>query len=288
MTHEENPPKVLRWPVAAPPAASRAFVFAVNEGVTYRVTNAEVQHKYQPVADDLSNILGQKVNFVAVSDYREIALGLSAARYDLAYVHPTHLALKGLAMNGYRLVALTRGYTDYRAHFLVRGDCAARTAADLHGRKVGSPAADSITSVLMRATFREVAKYGADGVSYVFTRYQDAVPFMVEHGLVDAGVTGSDSVARAWTAGGGQVAFSSKPVPVKLMLASKRVSFEVLTALQDYFTSLEQSDRGRRILETIDKMGFVPFDGNALAAVNDWLALGLRGQRRHRVGPAHG
>jgi phosphonate transport system substrate-binding protein len=97
-----------------------AVVFAVNEGATYRVTEAEVQQKYKPVADDLSRVLGQKVTIVSVADYKVMADGLAAGKFDLAYVHPAHVALKGLASDGYKLVALTKGFTDYRAHFLVR------------------------------------------------------------------------------------------------------------------------------------------------------------------------
>ncbi|MEO5672570.1 MAG: PhnD/SsuA/transferrin family substrate-binding protein, partial [Ramlibacter sp.] len=217
------------------PSFASAMVFAVNEGATYRVTDAEIQHKYKSVADDLSRLMGQKVTVVAVSDYKAIAEGLASARFDLAYIHPSHLALKGLAVDGYKLVALTQGFTDYRAHFLVRADSAARNAADLKGKKLGIPAPDSVTSVLARTTLRDSIKDGTENVSYVSTRYQDAIPFMVEHGLVDAGVTGSESVAKAWAGAGGKVAFTSKPVPVKLMLASKNLSAEEVGALQNYF-----------------------------------------------------
>ncbi len=258
------------------PGLAGALTLAINEGATYRVTDAEVQLKYKPVADDLAKLLGQKVTIVTVSDYKAMAEGLSAARYDVAYIHPSHIALKGLAVDGYKLVALTKGFTDYRAHFLVRADSPAKTAADFKGKKMGVPSPDSITSVLTRTTMRESLKDGADGVSYVSTRYQDAIPFMVEHGLVDVGVTGSDAVAKAWTGSGGKIAFSSKSVPVKLMLASKNVPAADLAAMQAYFTSLDGTEKGRRTLESIDKKGFVPFDSAALSAVNSWIATGVK------------
>lgn len=258
------------------PTCASAFVLAVNEGATYRVTDAEIQQKYKPVADDLGKLLGQKVTIVTVTDYKVMAEGLSAGRYDLAYIHPAHVALRGLAVDGYKLVALTRGFTDYRAHFLVRSDSQARTAADFKGKKMGIPASDSITSVLTRTTLHDSFRETPDGVSYVTTRYQDAIPFMVEHGLVDVGVTGSDAVAKAWTDTGGKVAFSSKSVPVKLMLASKSVPAAELPVLQNYFVSLDSTEKGRRTLESIDKKGFVPFDSAALAAVNSWIAAGVK------------
>ena len=172
-------------------------------------------------------------------------------------------------------MALTKGFTDYRAHFLVRADSPAKTPADLKGKKLGIPSPDSITSVLTRTTVHDSFK-GADGISYVTTKYQDAIPFMVEHGLVDVGVTGSEAVAKAWTGAGGKVAFTSKPVPVKLMLASKNIPAADLQSLQNYFVSLESSEKGRRTLESIDKKGFVAFDATALAAVNNWIATGAK------------
>lgn len=255
--------------------SAQAVVLAINEGATYRVTDAEIQLKYKPMADDLAKLLGQKITIVTVSDYKVIADGLSTARYDLAYIHPAHVALRGLAVDGYKLVALTKGFTDYRAHFLVRADSPAKTAADLKGKKLGIPSPESVTSVLTRTTVHDSFK-GADGVSYVTTKFQDAIPFMVEHGLVDVGVTGSDAVAKAWTSTGGKVAFTSKAVPVKLMLASKNIPATDLQSLQNYFVTLEGSEKGRRTLESIDKKGFVAFDAAALAAVNTWIAVGAK------------
>ena len=261
---------------ALAPAIAAAMTFAVNEGATYRVSDLEIQNKYKPVADDLSKLLGQKVTIVPVSDYKAMSEGLSAGRFDLAYIHPAHIALHGMAQDGYQLVALTKGFTDYRAHFLVRADSGAKSVADLKGKKLGIPTPESITSVLTRSTLRESAHDGSDPVAYVSTRYQDAIPFMVEHGLVDAGVTGSESVAKAWTQAGGRVAFTSKSVPVKLMLASKNVPAGELATLQNYFTSLGQTEKGRHTLEAIDKQGFVAFDPKALTAVDRWIETGVR------------
>lgn len=189
---------VLAALLAACALPCSALVFAVNEGATYRVSDADIQQKYKPVADDIK------------------------------------------------------------------------------GKKIGIPSPDSITAVLTRTTLRDSSKDANEPVTYVSTRYQDAIPFMVEHGLVDAGVTGSESVAKAWTAAGGKVAFSSKAVPVKLLLAARHVKQDELEAMHNYFITLEQSDKGKRTLETIEKKGFVAFDAEALAAVNRWISIGVK------------
>ena len=54
-------PTSLRWAVAlllsASSTLSHALVFAVNEGVTYRVPNEEIRAKYAAIAADLSKLL---------------------------------------------------------------------------------------------------------------------------------------------------------------------------------------------------------------------------------------
>ncbi len=60
------------------------------------------------------------------------------------------------------------------------------------------------------------------------------------------------------------------------MLASKNIAPADFQSLQNYFVSLESSEKGRRTLESIDKKGFVPFDASALTAVNNWMAAGTK------------
>ena len=40
---------------------AHALVFAVNEGVTYRVSNDEIRARYSAIATDLGALLGQPV-----------------------------------------------------------------------------------------------------------------------------------------------------------------------------------------------------------------------------------
>ena len=48
---------------------SQALVFAVNEGVTYRVPNEEIRAKYAAIAADLSKLLRQPVTVEPVGGY---------------------------------------------------------------------------------------------------------------------------------------------------------------------------------------------------------------------------
>ena len=255
----------------SPTVSAQELVLGINEGVSYR-TASNVKERYKALSEDLSRLLKRRVVPEAVENYQTLGQGLASGRYALAYVHPAHYALHAMASDGYRLVVLTKGYTEYRTRFLVRADSPLKSLAELRGRRVGTPDADSITAVLARATLRDALKEQAGSVVYQPTRYQDAIPFMVEHGLADAGATAADSVIQDWTAHGGRILTISKPVPIKYVLASRAINDADLERLQTYFTGLDGSTPDKaKVLSGIGQAGFVGFDAAVLLQIGSWL-----------------
>jgi ABC-type phosphate/phosphonate transport system substrate-binding protein len=250
---------------------AHALVFAVNEGVSYRVGNDEIRARYAAIATDLSKLLGQPVRVEPVGDYKELRKGLAAKTYDLALVHPAHISIAALK-DGYKLLAVTKGYTDYKASFLVRADAPYKTLADLRGLKLGAPDEDSITAWMVRASLRE-ALGDAKAVKYTYTRYQDAVPFMVENTFTQAGATASGALVKEWLAKSGRVLATSKAVPIKHLIASPAITAEQLAPLREYFTTLDSSEAGRRKLEPVKVPGYVAYDEAALLKLGVWLGL---------------
>jgi len=253
-------------------AADEPLIFAVNEGTTYRVSSAETKARYDAIADDLSKLLRRRVQVEPVVDYAALAAGLAEKRYGLAYVHPAQVSIRAVRSGSYHLVALTKGYVDYRTTFFALSTSKLNSVGDLKGRKVASPDKDSITAWMVRATLRDALGSEAAG-ELIYSRYQDAIPFMVEHGLADAGSSSSASVVKAWTDKGGKVLGTSKPVPIKHLIAASTLSSEQFKALQDYFINLEGSEAGRARLERIQVPGFIGFDEALLVGVGKWLGV---------------
>lgn len=247
------------------------MVFAVNEGVSYRVNPGATIERFRNISEDLSKLLKRPINIQPVTDYKELAAGLAEQRYQLAYVHPAHHSIRAMNQSGYQLVALTKGFTDYRASFLVRSDSSLKGLSDLKSLKIGAPDEDSITSVLMRASLREAL--GPKLLEITYVKLQDAVPFMVEHGMAAVGVTASRSIVKDWQANGGKVLFTSKPVPIKHLIASGKLSETQRAQLTTYFVELEQTAEGRKRLEALNVPGFVEFDQRSLVGVGQWLGL---------------
>jgi phosphonate transport system substrate-binding protein len=247
------------------------LVFGINEGVTYRISASEVRERFREIADDLTKILKRPVRIEYMDEYVQMGTDLEATRYDLAYVHPAHYAIRAIGKAHYRLVAVTKGYTDYRASFLIRKDATYQSLADPGIHQVGMPDSDSITAWIVRATLRDALGPSAKNLRLRYTRYQDAVPFMVDYGFAEVGATAASAVIKEYTAKGGKIMMQSRPVPIKELIASPGLSAQDFGHIQQYFLGLEASDEGQRRLAKLGYKGFTTYDENALISLGRWL-----------------
>ena len=252
--------------------AQADLVFAVNEGVTYRVPNEEIRARYAAIAADLSKLLKQPVQVEPVADYPSLRKGLADKAYDLALVHPAHLSIEAIKKSDYKLLAVTKGFQDYKASFLVSADSPLKSLAELKGRKLGAPDEDSITSWMVRATLRDANVEPAQ-IRITYTRYQDAVPFFVENRLTDSGATAANALVKAWQGKGGKILAQSKSVPIKHILASPNLSAADVEKVRDYLVGLDGSDEGKKKLEPTKYSGFERYDEARMLEIGAWLGL---------------
>ncbi len=256
---------------ASAQGSAQPLVFGINEGVTYRISPSEVRERYKEIGDDLTKLLRRPVRVESMDDYVQMGKDLEAGRFDLAYVHPAHYAIRAIDKAHYRLVAVTKGYVDYKASFLVRGDAPFKSLSDPGIHAVGMPDADSITAWIVRATLRDTLGASAKKLRLRYTRYQDAVPFMVEYGFAEVGATAAGAVIKEFTDKGGRVLVQSKPVPIKDLIASPTLPPQDFTHIQQYFLSLELTEEGQRRLAKLGYKGFASYDERAFINIGKWL-----------------
>ena len=261
-------------------SAQHALTFAVNEGVTYRGSDTARQN-YRAIADDLGKQLKLKINVEMVGDYAALEKGLAAKTYDIAFIHPTHIALAPVKRGEYTLAAVSKAHTGYKASFLSKSNAPAATAADLGrtlaagSKPVGAPDPNSITTWLVRATLRDAAAAAKTGTPPLkFTRYQDSIPFMVDNGFVDVAATASEAIVKEWKAGGGKVIASSRAVPIKNLIVANSLGKDQIDAIRAYFVDMVNNAEGQAKLERIGlKQGFVTYDQNNYVALATWLGM---------------
>jgi phosphonate transport system substrate-binding protein len=261
--------------------AQPTYVFAINEGVSYRTGGDTTRLNYKPIGDDLARLLKAKVRIEVIGEYATLEKDLAAKTYDIAFIHPTHIALTPVKRGNYSLVAVSKAHTNYKASFLSNISTQPKSPEEL-GRlmasvtkPVGSPDTNSITAWLIRATLRDAAAAAKTSVpSLRFTRYQDAIPFMVTAGFVDVAATASEPIVKEWVAGGGKVLTTSKSVPIKNLIVSDAMGKDAMEIIKDYFVELANTPDGQAKLERIGlKQGFVTYDQKAYVALGTWLGL---------------
>lgn len=250
------------------------LVFGINEGVTYRISASEVRERFREIGEDLAKLLKRPVRIEYMDEYVQMGKDLEAARYDLAYVHPAHYAIRAIDKAHYHLVAVTKGYIEYKASFLVRGDAPYKSLADPAIHQIGMPDADSITAWIVRATLRDALGPSAKKLRLRYTRYQDAVPFMIEYGFAEVGATAATAVIKEFTDKGGRVLLQSRPVPIKELIASPNLPAQDFAHIQQYFLGLELTEEGQRRLAKLGYKGFANYDEGALLNTGRWLEPG--------------
>jgi ABC-type nitrate/sulfonate/bicarbonate transport system substrate-binding protein len=169
-----------------------------------------------------------------------VRAGLAKQEYDLAFIHPAHVALAEVKAGRYKAIAWTVGFTEYTVSLMVKANDPARALVDIKGKKLVTPDPDSITAWMVRAMLRS-AKIGPNDLKIMTTRYQDAVPFYLEYSFADVGATAANAVVKEWVDKGGKVFLKSRAVPIPLHLHSSRRRAQIQRAL-----TLRRRSAGRR------------------------------------------
>jgi phosphonate transport system substrate-binding protein len=252
-------------------ASAQDWILAVNEGVTYQ-DGGPIGERYKPLVELLEKGLKHSIRVQSVDRYSDFEAGLDAERYDLVFIHPAHIGLRAVKSGKYFGLASAKDFTEYHARVMVKKDSTVKTINDLRGKKIGVPALESITTVMFTANLNELG-FRDPTTYFTATRYQDAVPFMVENGFVEAGVTGSGAVAKEWVAKGGRVIAETKPVPIKQFLASRKLSSDQREKVQALMLKLSETEPGNVALKGINMKGFVPWNDVVMADATKRLGL---------------
>lgn len=250
---------------------AQALVIGVTEGITYRTSEREIRERFEPIGEALSRVLKEPVTVRVISSYDGMRAALAAQEVDVAFIHPAHVALAAVKAGTYRSAAWTAGYTDYRVSFLCYGQ-PLKNWSELNGKRLVTPDPDSITAVMVRAMLRE-NDVPPGAVNVETTRYQDAVPFYVEHGFADYGATAAKAVIADWKKRGGQVCAESKPVPIKQWIVSTRLNPAAAQMIGAALTSLSESEAGRKALASSTYTGFVAPDPERERQIITWLGI---------------
>ncbi len=252
--------------------SAHALVIGVTEGVTYRASDSEIEARFAPIAEVLSKTLKQPMTIKVLSSYGSAREALKQQQVDLAFVHPAHVAFEATKGGGYKGLAWTAGFTEYKVSFLCKDLPPISNWKEIAGKTLVVPDPDSITSVITRAMLREQGlQEGAVKLSN--TRYQDAVPFYVQNGFTAYGATASAGVIKAWKTSGGKTCAESRAVPIKQWLMSSKLDATTAATVREALLQLGQSEGGKRALAASSYSGFVAPSVEIEKTLTAWLGI---------------
>jgi len=257
---------LVLWSAAAS-AAERGALMGISEGVAEQASFSEMQDKYRPLADYLGKVLKRKVVIESSQSFKTALANLEKERYDLMFVRPSNIAGRAIRDNKYQLVAMAKG--EFTANFIVRKDHGFNKPEDVLTRKIAMPEEEALMSRVGLAVLRDMG--GVKDPSQVrYSRYQEAVAFMVEQKFADVGVV-APAQAKAWEKKGGVTLFKSRQLPFWSIIASSRLSAAEVAAMQEALIAMESTDEGKAILKKVGVKAWVAGQGKDYVELLKWI-----------------
>jgi len=224
--------------VLAANAWAAEFRFGINAEVSYKESAAEVREHYAAFLQELGRLTGHKFTFYPVySD--KVPQAVANKDYDFLLIH-THAAISAEKEQGYQVVGFTQDRKNDQVFFLVRPESPAKALKDVATVKMGVPGLQSWATATARGVLRRDA--GVAQPTLVATRYQEAVPLMVELGTVGVGVTRAKKLADDMVEKKKlRVLHVSPSMPLNAVIASPGVPAGEVTEVRAAVAKLTQS-----------------------------------------------
>jgi phosphonate transport system substrate-binding protein len=245
------------------------FVLGVSDGSYSGLDNARVAAKYSGLADTLGRALRRKVVVVVARESATLDDGIRSGRFDLVLARASDTPARALRDHGYQFVASAR--PDAQCLLITAKDSPLKTIEQARGARWAFPEKDSYTARLCSAELRERGIDTArEKVQYL--KEQDAVSFYLQNKFSDVGAIVSYSGAAASLEGAGHVVLHKGVAqPYFPLVAGRRVTSDLLRAVQAELNLLPQADAGRELLRTLGIQSFDTTSGDRLRALPDWL-----------------
>ena len=260
---------MLTLVVMVQPARAVNMLMGIAEGVAEQAGFGEMQDKYQPLADYLGRALNTKITLESSQNIQSAILNVKKERYDLMFCRPSNITGRAIRDNKYHLVAMAKG--DFTANFIVAKDSPFKTPKDIIGHKIAMPEKNALMSRVAVATLRDLGG-NPDEKNIRYTRYQEAVNFMVEKKFVEVGVV-APVLAKAWEKQGGVILFKSKKLPFWSIIASPKMSKDQVAKLQKALIEMENTEEGKKILAKITVKGWLPGNAQDYLDMMTWLGV---------------
>jgi phosphonate transport system substrate-binding protein len=214
--------------------------------------------RFGPLVDYLSKNLHQPVRLETAPDYPEFVRRTNIEkRYDIVFTAP-HFYYAAQRQAGYRVIVRV-GAPNMQALIVANKASGINTLADLKGRSLATPAAQSLGTALVRATLLDAGLNPDKDLTLVTTPTHNASLLTTYKGLTDAASLMIPPFNRAKPEIRAQMIIIAKTraVPHMPIAVSQTLPSETEHRLQNLLINLKDSTEGQTLLKHLSwPMGF--------------------------------
>ncbi|APV52123.1 hypothetical protein BWI17_22110 [Betaproteobacteria bacterium GR16-43] len=262
-----QPAKAPTPPGAPAQPTGPRYLLAVSEGTSGGTSPQEIIDKYKPLADLMGKVLGGQVLVDPSRSFQRLDEGLRAKRFDLAMARPSDYPARAVRDNGYRYVA--NASPDGQCVFLVPQKSAAKTLADLKGKRILLPEKISYMAQFCSAELRDA---GLNLSQLEYVKEQEVVVYQLQNNRADLGGVASYSKALKGIGDAGlRELVRSRPQPYFPLIAGQRISPTQIAALRKELVKMKDTPAGKEILAKLGLAGFDDTGEKRLAELLAWL-----------------
>jgi phosphonate transport system substrate-binding protein len=226
----------------------------------------ELQRKFTPLGEYLSEKTGMEVSFVPVTDYAAAVEALVSGKVDLAWFGGFTFVQANIRSNGEVEPIIQRAEDEtFKSVFITTTDSGISSLEDLKGKTFAFGSPSSTSGHLMPRSFLMKSGIQPDNdMRIAFSGAHDATAFSVAGGKVDAGALN----IKVWEklveggkidTGNVKVFYTTPPYYDYNWTVRKSLNEDVKNKLRDAFLALDaNSEPGKTILQLQRASKFVP------------------------------
>jgi phosphonate transport system substrate-binding protein len=241
--------------VALPVQAN--LVLGVNTGMSAQDNTPDLQKKYQPLANYISDVTGQPVRLLVSQSIDNSERRLKRGAYDF-FLGPPHTIAEAQKKGDYTPIVRYQG--KIRGAFVVMESSGIDRLADAKGKRLGLPDEDSLPAHLAKAKLKFAKMDPASAFSEVlYQKFQDEALNALKIGRVDIVVVTS-GFAKKWVSEnpGTKIIDETYEVPHFALAAGPDVDGAMRDKVQRALINATDTAKGQAMLESLGKSsGFI-------------------------------
>lgn len=218
------------------------------------ISTVALYKRFSPLRDYLAEMLQRPVNLETAKDFPTFLQRTDERQYDIVITAP-HFAVRAVDSGKYQIRVALLG--DVYQLFVVRKDSPITNIREFAGKKVATPPADAIMTMIGKHALAKAGLIGRQAPVYLsFTSHNAANEALLAK-EVDAAIASSNVIEKAIDKGTQfRIIGRSFKLPNMATLIANDVDPKLADEIVQIMTNMQNTEKGRQVLKQIGFPGY--------------------------------